>query len=324
MKISITAFVLLLFCTGSAHAAGFQTTRVDDSPDGPIQVAVWYPSLAAPSPNTMGPYRQDVAMGGKIEGTALPLVVISHGTGGSSLGHYDTALALADAGFVVAALTHPGDNHADQSKAVFILNRPRHISRVIDHMLSEWSGKERIDPARIGVYGFSAGGFTALVTIGGKPDLALVGPHCAAHPGDFACELLARNKASIPRIESTPSADLKDNRVRAAVIAAPALGFTFGKPGLREVSVPIQLWRAENDTVLPHPWYSEAVRNDLPVAPEYHVVSDAGHFDFLAPCSERLAAIAPNICTSSPGFNRSTFHARFNNAVVAFFKEKMR
>ncbi|HEV2608789.1 MAG TPA: dienelactone hydrolase [Noviherbaspirillum sp.] len=324
MKISFTAFFLLFSWITSAHAAGFQMVKVDNSSDGPIQVAVWYPSTATPSSNTMGPYRQDVAIGGKVEGTSLPLVVISHGTGGSSLGHYDTALALADAGFVVAALTHPGDNHADQSKAVFILNRPKHISRVIDYMLSEWSGKERIDSARIGMYGFSAGGFTALVTIGGKPDLSLVGPHCSTHRGDFACELLAQNKTNLPQIELTPSAGLKDNRVRAAVIAAPALGFTFGKAGLREVSVPIQLWRAENDTVLPHPWYAEAVRNDLPVAPEYHVVSDAGHFDFLAPCSERLAAIAPNICASSPGFNRSAFHARFNSAVVAFFKEKMR
>ena len=35
---------------------------------------------------------------------SLPLVVMSHGTGGSFLGHFDTAMALADAGFVVVAM----------------------------------------------------------------------------------------------------------------------------------------------------------------------------------------------------------------------------
>ena len=37
-----------------------------------------------------------------------PVIVISHGSGGSFLGHHDTAETLADAGFVVAAISHPG------------------------------------------------------------------------------------------------------------------------------------------------------------------------------------------------------------------------
>ena len=40
----------------------------------------------------------------------LPLIVISHGQDGWFGGHHDTAEALADAGFVVAAINHPGDN----------------------------------------------------------------------------------------------------------------------------------------------------------------------------------------------------------------------
>jgi predicted dienelactone hydrolase len=42
-------------------------------------------------------------------------VVISHGNGGDDLTHIDTAMALANAGYVVAALTHTGDNPRDQS-----------------------------------------------------------------------------------------------------------------------------------------------------------------------------------------------------------------
>ena len=66
-----------------------------------------------------------VAFNGPLKGRALPFVVISHGTGSSFLGHYDTAIALAGAGYVVAAVTHTGDNYTDQSRSVFILDCPQ-------------------------------------------------------------------------------------------------------------------------------------------------------------------------------------------------------
>lgn len=163
--------VLTLALTGAcAHAAGFQHGFAAD-PDGkPLEIGIWYPSSAAVLPVAMGPTTMSVAVKGPVQGKALPLVLISHGTGGSFLGHFDTAMALADAGFVVAAVTHTGDNYADQSRAVDIMDRPRQISRVIDHMLASWDGRAAIDPARVGMFGFSAGGFTTLANIGGVPD----------------------------------------------------------------------------------------------------------------------------------------------------------
>jgi predicted dienelactone hydrolase len=41
-----------------------------------------------------------------------------------------------------------------------------------------------------------------------------------------------------------------------AVVAAPALGFTFSPDGLKNVTVPVQLWRAEDDVIVPHPRYA--------------------------------------------------------------------
>ena len=56
-----------------------------------------------------------------------PLIVLSHGTGG----FYDTALILAHAGFVVAALTHPQDNSHDGSRATDLPARPRQLRNLI-------------------------------------------------------------------------------------------------------------------------------------------------------------------------------------------------
>ena len=84
-----------------------------------------------------------------ITGTKLPVVSLSHGTAGSLGSHYDTALALAEAGFVVMALTHRGDNYQDQSYAgnrIDLTDRPRQLKQVIRFVLEEWS--ERVHEER--------------------------------------------------------------------------------------------------------------------------------------------------------------------------------
>ncbi len=66
-------------------------------------------------------------------------------------------------------------------------------------MLTAWGGHDRIDPARIGVFGHSAGGFTALVGAGGVPEIALGGAFCRDHPDDWGCERArARNLKFAP------------------------------------------------------------------------------------------------------------------------------
>jgi predicted dienelactone hydrolase len=250
--------------------------------------------------------------------------VISHGSGGWFGGHFDTALALAHAGFVVASATHNGDAYQDQGQVAQIWRRPAQLHRLIDYMLAEWSGHERIDAGRVGVFGFSAGGFTALVAAGGTPDLSLVAPHCQ-HSSAYEC-ITVVNKMSAAELAHFPPPGVvyvHDARIRAAVVAAPALGFTFGRDGLKDIHVPVQLWRDEFDHVLPSPDYAEAVRDALPTPPEYHLVANADHFDFMAPCDAVLATHAPEICAERPGFDRAVFHAEFNADVVAFFEKTL-
>jgi len=309
-----------MFAGTGVHATGFQQGLAADPGGKPIVIGIWYPSQAVANPVAMGPTTMTVAMNAPVNGKAMPMIVISHGTGGSNLGHFDTAIALADAGFVVVAMNHTGDNYADHSRSVDIMDRPRQVSRVIDHMLATWEGHASIDPQRVGMFGHSAGGFTTLAIIGGVPDHTKIGPMCREYPGDFACQLVARS-ASPVAVPATLA--VADARIKSAVISAPALGFTFSPDGLRNVRVPVQLWRAENDAIVPHPRYAEAVRLALPEAPDYHVVANAGHYDFLAPCSMALASIAPAICTSSAGFDRAAFHVGFDADVVKFFEKTL-
>lgn len=326
VRVAALATVFGLFTMASARGeavVGFQRLTYATPGGGHVEAGIWYPGVGVEKPEQLGLNEQDVVTGSAVQGTDLPLVVISHGTGGSLTGHYDTAIALAKAGFVVAALTHPGDNYIDNSRALFISDRPKQVSQLLDFMLEEWSGRASLSKQKIGAFGFSAGGFTVLALIGGRYDLRLVSAHCADHPDEWACKYIADHP--MPVNFAVPPADGTDtdSRIKAAVIAAPALGYTFGKAGLANVHVPIQLWRAADDEILPQPFYAQAVYDALPVAPQYFVVPDAGHFDFLAPCSAALAEAAPDICRSAPGFDRTAFHQRFDASVVDFFKANL-
>lgn len=308
----------LLVCAASPAVAadggvGFQRLH---TPSG-TEIAVWYPAKAEAKAMSLGLYTQQVAVDAPPPKGGHALVVMSHGTGGDFAGNSDTAYALAKAGFIVAALTHPGDNRHDQSRATDLASRPRALSAVIDYMLTDWGGRAAVDPGRIGAFGFSAGGFTVLAAAGGKPDFSLMAAHCAARPTSFDCKLVADR----PRPAPQPWTVAADRRIKALVVAAPALGFTFSSGGLNEVRIPVQLWRANDDKVLPAPDYADAVRAALPVAPQFHAVAGAGHFDFLSPC--RDAAMMPLICSSAPGFDRTAFHQEFNTRVAKFLRKAL-
>ena len=296
----------------AGRAVGFETRTLADG----TELGIWYPARGTPTQQRIGLTNQSVVTGARPDGLHLPLIVLSHGTGGAYSSHVDTALALAAAGFVVAAPTHPGDNWRDQSRASQVEARPQTLSATITYMLTSWRAHDALNPQRVGAFGFSSGGFTVLAAAGGRPDLSLTAPHCAAHPDFFDCRLVAAH----PRT-AMPWPAIRDTRIKALVVAAPALGFSFGEHGLRNVRVPVQLWRADADQILPAPFYADAVRAALPLTPDFHSVPGAGHFDFLAPCA--YAADAPVPCGSAPGFDRAAFHAEFNAAVVRFFECKL-
>jgi len=269
-------------------------------------------------------FTQQVAPYGAIAGQSLPLVVISHGTGGGAASHYDTALALADAGFVVVTLSHTGDNYKDRAYSFTLrqfVDRSRHIARVIDFMLDGWPGHDHIDRQRIGIFGHSAGGATALIVIGGVPDFRLAGKFCSDHPESWDCQRV--KERGRPAIDpATTPVWTHDPRVKAAAIASPAIGYMFAGD-LAGATAPIQLWRAENDRIAPNPWNADIVKAALPQPPEDHLVPLAGHFAFLAPCSAELAKIAPEICQDDPGFDRAAFHQQLNEALIDFFKARL-
>lgn len=321
--VAVVAALLIRVCSSAADV-GFRQIEIPDSPGKPLAIGIWYPSSSHGSSQSLGPFHQDVALNATIDGGKHPVIFISHGTGGSLASHYDTALALAKAGFVVVALTHTGDNYQDQSYAgnrIDLVDRPRQLGRVISFVLHDWDERTRLDSKKVGVFGFSLGGFTALVEIGGIPDLGRMSKLCDEHPTAPECAFIRqRHGDQLSSLTENP-VWMHDSRIRAAVIVAPAAGYLFGSSGLKQVTIPVQIWRAAADAQAPDEWNSAVVLNGLPTKPDLHTVSNANHYAFLPPCSDALKQAASPICTDESGFDRASFHEQFNQEVVSFFSQ---
>lgn len=304
------------------RAVGFQTALATDAKGNQFPIAIWYPTEAQQLPTTfLGLNLMKVARDGPIAGTRLPLVVISHGNGAGMTAHVDLALALASNGYIVAAPMHSGDNFQDQSgvgTANFFHLRAQQLRATIDHVANRWTGRGQVDRQRIGAFGMSMGGFTVLTAVGATPDLGRIATHCGK-AREFACDVLRHFKSPYLLAQPQPVEPIvPDDRIKAAVLAAPGFGFTLTEAGLDNVRVPIQLWTAELDDKVPD---AGPVRHLGPRV-DHQRVAGAGHLSFLAPCRGLLRPAA--LCSDAPGFDRAAFHTVMNASVVRFFDRHLK
>ncbi len=318
--------IALGLCASLAHAAGFDLIQVPADKDGPaLYGAVWTPCDAPTEKIAVDRTVIDATRDCPLAGAQLPLIVMSHGYGGSFLNQHDTAEKLADAGFVVAEVNHSNDNYrirgGPDDTILAFATRPMDVSRLLDYMLDKWPGHAKLDADRIGFYGFSRGGYTGLVLAGADPDFERLGPPpsspCVTAPEGPACQQLHQR---FKELLAAPV--VHDDRIDAAVIADPFAPI-FTAEGLKDVTIPIQLWSSAfgGDGVTPES--VAAVAHNLPDPPDFHTVPNASHFGFLLPCSSALLKAKPEICSDPPGFDRVAFHADFNAQVLAFFKEQL-
>ena len=124
------------------------------------------------------------------------------------------------------------------------------------------------------------------------------------------------------RIPTSPGPTIPRNPGGGLRRARPRFCLRDQRSGGRPSS-PVQLWRRRGDQVLPHPLLCGSRSARSADAARTHVLADAGHYDFLKPCSADLATRTPAICTSEPGFDRAAFHERFDHDIVAFFKRTL-
>jgi dienelactone hydrolase len=162
-----------------------------------LAVRIWYPARVAPDAKPIR-YVHSLRPPGAAEvtfstagiavsealpvvGARFPLVVVSHGFGGWSEAMSNLTENLASKGYVVVAIDHqdiPLGANINQQLAFgnVVLNRARDQREVIAALQRQVAGaaayRGLIDARRIGLIGYSMGGFGALATAGAPYDPA--------------------------------------------------------------------------------------------------------------------------------------------------------
>ena len=153
--------------------------------------------------------------------TPRPLILFSHGLGGSKAGGARWGEHWASHGFVVIHLQHPGSDESlwrtgpgtfDPARLRLGMTPEQAVLRALDvAAVLDWlTGRQARDPrlacldlARVGMSGHSFGAQTTQIVAGQD---RLVWPAAANQPGS-----------------ATPAAPLRDPRIRAAIAFSPAI-----------------------------------------------------------------------------------------------------
>ena len=303
--------------------------------DGPI--TLYYPTSGAEGPVKRGLFNLQLAP----QGTPVPgngrLVVISHGSGGAPWVHADLARRLVHSGFVVALPEHRADNYKDDSNPgpdSWAL-RPAEVSRAIDAVGRDPRFAPLLSLDKVGVYGMSAGGHTALSMAGGRWSKAGFKNHCEAHlVDDFqSCVGLITRLTGGPldglkkwgalavirhRFDDDTMLQHTDPRVAAVVAGVPSSA-DFDMASLAAPRVPLGLVAAQQDRWLIPRFHSDRV---LQACKACEVIADmptAGHGALLSPLPPGFTGLLGEMLNDPPGFDRASIAPAVDRKIADFF-----
>jgi predicted dienelactone hydrolase len=327
--------------TTSAASAAVRDAQHRDT----LRYTVWYPAQAGSRETalTIGPPDAPLFDAGRavpdapVAGHRLPTLLLSHGNGGSArmMGWLGTALARA--GYLVIAVDHPGNNGADEmtlNGSMLSWLRADDLRAALAAVQADPVLGAHVDRGRLGVVGFSAGGYTALLAAGARPDLQRLLAFCRAHPDDGVCRpqqeaashtlearlAAAASPALAPWISHADDARALPG-VRALFLLAPAIVQAFAPEQLSSLQVPVSIVLGAADEVAPPTSNGEAAKALIPGATLIRL-ADVGHYDFLSTCTAAGVQQLPALCTAATP--RAETHRRTVDAATGFFEAALR
>lgn len=273
-----------------------------------LRVTVWYPAVDGVDEQSLdiGPVGGTLFYVGSAAPNAAfanarrrPVILFSHGYGGSArmMGWFTTNLARA--GFVVIAVDHPGNNSADKmtpAGAMLFWDRADDLKAALAAAKADLDIGQHIDLRRVGVAGYATGGFAALAAAGGQVDFDRWVAFCREHPADGTCapqpefpltldDGLAALKAPDLAAEVAHARDDHSiPEVRAAFAIAPAIVQALTPESLARLRLPVGVVVGDSDDVIPAHTNGGAAARAIPGA-ELKVLPGVGHYDFISTCT---------------------------------------
>lgn len=310
---------------------------------------IWYPAEPASVEQAqwIGSAEAPFASAGKAARDAtplatpekFPLILLSHGIGGSSYMMAWLGSVLASHGFIAAAVNHPGNNALEDYTipgAVFWGQRAHDLSTLLDQLLADPTFGPRIDPKRVGAAGFSLGGLTVLELAGGIAEFSRYQDFCKSPKADGMCTdtieypgllakvtALAKTDSAIQAAFVENSKSHRDPRIRAIFAMAPAVGPAFAPDSLAKISIPTQIVAGAVDSTVPIDSSAKFFAARIPGA-QLTIFQAVGHYTFLATCAELGNRTQPRLCIDQAGILRDEIHAQSANMAFHFFESNLK
>ncbi len=278
--------------------------NADASPT--LKATIWYPAepTAQTASRDVGPAGDPDLLIGQVAPDApfasarrYPILLFSHGFNGSAQTTAWFGLALARAGYVVISVDHPGNNLVDPQTpggALLWWLRADDLKVALAAVAKDPALGAHVDPQRVGIAGWSMGGLTALLAVGGIFDGRLFDQFCATHtakacPPAAALPLFDPAKPGYPPVLQALIAHMGDDRsipaAKAAFVMAPAPVIAIAPQSLGTIKVPVTLIVGSED-VIATPDIGAALAASLIPHATLVVVPGATHTSFFALCSE--------------------------------------
>jgi predicted dienelactone hydrolase len=333
------ALGVALTWAGAIAQAAMGVTQISSATgDGPV--TVYYPSAAAEQPLARGRLTLLLAADAAPQRGNGRLVMISHGSGGAPWPHADLARTLVEAGFVVAMPEHRADNYKDDSRPgpESWAQRPAEVSRAIDSVAGDARFAPLLQFDKVGVYGMSAGGHTALTMAGGRWSPALFKQHCEADlEQDFqSCVGLATQLTGgvfdgvrkwlaltviRSRFDDATLHEHHDPRVAAVVAGVPAAA-DFDMSSFAAPRVPLALVTAQQDRWLVPRFHSDRVLAACKPCEHIADLPTGGHGALLSPLPPGFSGLLGELLNDPPGFDRSVL-PEVDRQITAFFSRHL-
>ncbi|MEO6017009.1 MAG: dienelactone hydrolase [Polaromonas sp.] len=310
-----------------------------DATGGPV--TVFYASGDVSRPVQRGSFTLDVAMDGTPQAGNRRLIVISHGSPASPWVHADLARTLVEAGFVVALPEHHADNYKDGSEPgpPSWKRRPLEVSRAIDMIVADPRFQFLLPLDKVGMYGMSAGGHTALTLVGGRWSPARLRQHCESRiTEDFhACAgpfmsltggvFDGAKTAAVRWFLGRRLADSSwyahtDPRITAIVAGVP-FAADFDVATLAAPRISLALVTARQDRWLNPRYHSDAILDACTSCERLMDIQTGGHGALLSPLPPGLGGSIAELTADPPGFDRASVVPELNRRIMAFFVKNL-
>lgn len=337
MKWKHLLFAALLFLSSCAKASGVGFTQITltDDPKRTLDTAIWYPTQEVSTTTLIGDnlafVGTQVIKDAQIQSSTFPVVLLSHGYRGNWRNQNWLATELAKRGYIVAAANHPGTTSFDQSpkQAAKWWERPRDMSRILDHLLTATSWKQYVNTDNVTAIGHSLGGWTVMQLTGAKVDGATFESHCLIYPSPRTCGLAKELELSKLQAQEPSGKDLSDPRIKRVVSLDLGLARSFSVASLNGIKVPTLILAAGIDIGdLPQVLESGYIAEHMPLySRRYKVYENATHFSFIQDCKPGAEVILEDevpgdgiICKDGVGTSRNELHQSILNDIVGFLK----